>query len=170
MPRLFPFERVSFPSDASAEEVLRRLEAAIEPTAWLRNPFSTQHKAFQGKVTGNTFRISRIIHDRNSFLPTVAGSVREAGSGAVIEATLGLNPFVAAFMALWLGSVGVLAVVLGVGTLSSGQNPALALIPTGMFLFGYLLSQGGFLFESKKAKHFLEELASPAREERLPPV
>lgn len=166
MPRLFPFERVSFPSDASAQELLRRLEAAVEPTAWLRNPFSTQHKPFQGKVTGNTFKLSRIIHYRNSFLPTVSGTVREAGSGAVLEATLGLHPVVAVFMTLWLGFAGVLALALGVGLVSRGENPLPALVPTGMFLFGYLLSQGAFLFEAKKAKQFLEELASTASTER----
>ncbi|MFN0063228.1 MAG: hypothetical protein ACKVPX_12040 [Myxococcaceae bacterium] len=145
-----------------ADEIIRRLGAATEPSKWLRNPFSRNHKPYQGQITGSTFKVTRVIHYRNSFLPTVVGSVRSDGTGAVIEATLRLNPFVTAFMALWLGGVTAGAIGMTAHQLSGGKNPAAAVVPALMFVFGYLLMQGGFLFESRKAKRFLEEIASPS--------
>lgn len=123
----------------------------------MRTPFAG-HRPYQGELTGSTFNVARIIGYRNSFRPTVKGRVRPDGTGAVLEASLSLHPVVLGFMVFWLGSV-LLAGLTGVTTLlSQGKNPALALFPTGMFLFGYLLMQGGFWFESAKTKRFLEEL------------
>ncbi len=107
--------------------------------------------------------MGRIIGYRNSFLPMVNGRVRSDGTGAVLEATLALHPVVLGLMVFWLGAVLLVALGLMMTLLSQSKNPAAALFPTGMFLFGYLLMQGGFSFESAKTKRFLEALVDVHR-------
>src|SRR5260370_40603488 len=76
---------------------------AFEPTKWLRNPLSHARLPYEGRIDRNQFKISRIIHHRNSFLPTIIGSVRVDGTGAVIDATLRPHFSVIVFLALWCG-------------------------------------------------------------------
>jgi hypothetical protein len=157
---LVPYERVVLHGQLSAEEVIRRLAAAVEPRKRFRISFLADHKPYQGEITGHRFSVSRIIGYRNSFLPTVDGVVRAAGQGAVLEATLMPHPVVLAFMGFWLSAVllGSLAVLST--QLPPGRSRWLFAFPAGMLLFGYLLMQGGFWFEARRAKDFLHSLAS----------
>ena len=59
---------------------------------------------------------------------------------------------------MWLG----FALIFGIGFLiqetNKGPFKIVDLVPFGMFLFGYLLSLGGFKYESIKARNKLVEL------------
>jgi len=156
---LVPYERVCLRSEAPADEILRRLARRVEPTKWLRNPLSHAHLPYEGRIDRNQFKISRIIHHRNSFLPTIIGSVRVDGTGAVIDATLRPHFNVIVFMALWCGFLAVATAEIIARQLSNGVFQASGLIPPGMVLFGYFMMRWSFFAESKKAKRFLEDLA-----------
>lgn len=156
---LWPFQRVSLRTALPADVVLQRLAAEVEPRRWFRSPFGkTPHKRFEGEITGERFRVNRIIGYRNSFLPQVAGSVRSDGLATVLEATLMLHPVVAVFMLFWLGAVGLGGLGLLAQLATPGEHSWLALAPTGMFVFGYLLMQLAYLAEARPAKRFLEEV------------
>jgi|SRR5215469_5992326 len=153
-----PFERLTLRSELRSDEVYSRLAAAVEPVRWITNPFSRDHKPSEGEITSSGFKITRMIRYRNSFRPIVTGRIRDEGAGCVIEIILRLNVIVAVFMALWLavvtgGAIRTLAEV------SQGRSAVPALILFGMSAFGYGLMQGAFVFESRKARQFLNALA-----------
>ncbi len=159
---LLPFEKVRLVSPAPPEEVMRRLAASVEPKKWLR--FSRDHLPFQGQLRADGFTIARIIHYRNSFLPTVVGRVHaQPGGGAVIEATLRPNWAVLVFSALWMAGLLVAGFTVVAKRVSADGHLTPALILGGMLLAGYGLILGGFAFEARRAKRFLESCASGAR-------
>ncbi|OPY65440.1 MAG: hypothetical protein A4E63_02972 [Syntrophorhabdus sp. PtaU1.Bin050] len=119
----------------------------------------TGHKIFEGKVSWEGFKITRIIHYRNSFLPIVQGRFRQEEPGISISVRMYLHPFVIAFMCLWFGGIGFGICMMGKG-IASGHaafTPFL-LIPFGMLFLGWMMVSGGFRSEAKKAKVSLNDI------------
>ena len=152
-----PFERLTLRTELRSGELYRRLAAAVEPVRWIRNPFSRDHKPYEGKISSSGFKITRVIHYRNSFVPIVTGRVRDEGAGCVVEIILRPNVIVVVFMALWLSVVAGGAISI-VAEVSRGRSAVAALVPFGLSVFGYALMQAAFVFESRKAKQFLDQL------------
>jgi len=115
---------------------------------------------FSGYVVNGMFEISRVIDYRNSFLPQIKGSTEAWLNGSRLHITMQLHPAVMAFMFIWMGGVGLAAVAVISAGFSERSFEPLSLIPLAMFLFGYLLSTGGFKYESRKAKAKLIDLLS----------
>jgi hypothetical protein len=143
----------------SVEEVIASLDSQTEPKKWFR--LGRAHTMLQGTFSSDGFKITRIIHYRNSFLPIIRGTFGSGPSGTTIAIKMGLHPLVAAFMCFWFGGVGV-GILAVLAALSRGQtewNPML-LIPFGILLFGWALVSGGFWFEANKTKPVLLEMFS----------
>ena len=161
--KFLPYERLKISTTLSREEVLKRLENAIEPKQFFRY-FGSGTKPYQGHVEGSQFEISRIIGYRNSFLPMIKGNVQREISGCSIYITMHPHIFIMVFMVLWLGGVGGFFVVFLssiISLLSSGQgitDLSVLSAPAAMFILGYALFWGGFKFESIKSKNFFQEL------------
>ena len=155
--KLLPYDSFEIATTMSAEGVIAVLNDATEPAKWFR--LSTQHRTFQGSITGDGFRITRIVHYRNSFLPVIRGRLRPGPAGVTIAVTMSVHPFVTVFMCVWFGGVG-LGIVTVLASLASGQTKAapILLIPFAMLLFGWTLVAGGFWFEARKAKLILVQM------------
>jgi hypothetical protein len=155
--RFWPSDSFEIETTMTPEEIVDSLKCGVEPKKLFR--FSSAHTVFQGDLMRDGFKISRIIHYRNSFLPIVHGTFRPGHSGSIVSIKMRLHRFVAAFMCFWFGGVvvGMLAVIFG---LSSGKTQVslMLLIPFGMLAFGWALVSGGFWFEAKKQKLLLIEM------------
>ena len=64
-----------------------------------------------------------------------------------------LHPFVALFMLIWLGGIGIGAAA----ALRQAAGGAASLISIGMFVFGAALTLGAFYPEAIKARRLLEQ-------------
>lgn len=157
-----PYERLTIMTGRSVGETVATLAEVVEPKRWWRNPFSRQHKRYQGQVTPAGFEFTRIIHHRNSFLPVIKGQLQPAVSGTLVQLTLRLHPFVLVFWLLWLSMIGLAAVAGLVSWLTTPGDPA-RLIPVGMFVFGYLLCIIAFNWEARKERQFMAELLTGRR-------
>jgi hypothetical protein len=113
---------------------------------------------YEGSISGKEFKINRIIHYRNSFLPVINGSVTPVIRGCRIHITMRMAWFVILFAFVWF--IGALfgAIMIGYATIRDRENFFLAFIPFLLPALGYLLFTGGFKYESSKAKKFLREL------------
>ncbi|HEU0014462.1 MAG TPA: hypothetical protein VFQ45_12305 [Longimicrobium sp.] len=158
---LLPYERLEIESPLPPVEVCARLASVIEPRRLFR--FGRDGaRDFEGWIDGNAFEVQRIIGYQNAFLPRIAGVVEPAGSGSRITATLKLHPFVAVFMAVWMGAVLVVGVPMMIAMLlvpSVEPDRGMRLIPPGVFLAGWLLVSGSFTFEARRARALLSALA-----------
>lgn len=161
-----PFDKIVFDTKLSQEEVSNRLNAVIEPRKFFRISLSGKKNKmlYEGEIKGTSFKISRIINYRNSFLPVVFGEIISDGNQTRVIIKMRPSKSVIIFMTLWLGLVGLLCLGILISgilqlkqILKTGFSPA-SLIPFGMFAFGYSLIFFGYRFEAQKTKDFLIKL------------
>ena len=150
--KLLPYDKFEIKTSLTLEETITALKAQVEPRKWLRW-FSRDHAIFEGDVSRDGFKIMRIIHYRNSFMPVIKGTFKQSQNGINGIIKIGLHPFVIAFMCIWFGGVifGLFAIVAGLASNKIALSAPL-LIPLGMLFFGWAMVAGGFWFEAIKVK------------------
>lgn len=141
---LLPYQTFGFETPLAPDEASARLAAAVRERSWFRQPAPGQ--ALEGEVSGETFRVYRVIGYRNSFLPIVHGRLVPTAEGSRVEGVMTLHPFVLVFMLVWCGGVVVAAVSAWSGGGALGRSAAL--LPLAMLVFGWALSAGGFTAEA----------------------
>lgn len=97
--KVLPYESFTILTPDSLLIVLQRLNAKIEPIKIFR--FSQKHAPYQGSISESGFKISRIIHHQNSFLPTIRGRFEVEPHQTVIHIQMNTHPFVMAFLGFW---------------------------------------------------------------------
>jgi len=157
---LLPFDTFSLETPLAPGEVRARLAAAVEPKRRLR--LGGGRCPFEGEVEGDSFRVSRVINYRNSFLPHVRGRVVPAAAGSRIEGSMALHPAVLAFIAVWCGLVLLIGVGVWGAMLADGRWRPGALVPLGMLAFLWALSAGAFTVEARRARAMLGQIVAPA--------
>lgn len=163
MIKYIPSENIIYKTDLDSKEVLKRICKIMEPINDYRNPDlyeSDTKKLYKGDIEGNSFKISRIIDYRNSFLPVIEGTVEDAVKGSVVKVTMRLGKFVKIFMIMWYGGLGV-GLPIGVFLLFKNNFDSISfsnLVPLILALFGSSLVFMGFKSESSISKKYLAEL------------
>ena len=156
-----PFENFYIITSLKPEQVQDCLQQVVEPNNGFsfKSLFSSSSgNYFSGNVINGVFEFKRVISYRNSFLPQIKGATEAWINGSRIHVTMRMHIAVIIFMCMWLGGVGLAGVGILLQSLSKGGFEPTAFIPFGMFLFGYVLSTGGFKYESSKARNKLVEL------------
>jgi hypothetical protein len=172
--KLWPSDSFEIETRLPPEKIASSMGSWVEPKKLFR--FSSDHALFQGNVTLDGFKMTRIIHYRNSFLPVLRGTFLRAPAGTTIRIKMELHPLVMAFMCFWFSGVG-LGLAVATTALVSGrtQLSPMLLIPLGMLAFGLALVLGGFWSEAKKQKPLLLgmfqkiESSEPGRSSEPPP-
>lgn len=141
--------------------VRQRLLDVVEPRQAMRWGWNAPAKPYQGEVGDRTFQISRIIGNRNSFLPQIEGRIYPQDIGCKIDIEMKLHPLVLGFMLFWLGMVGQIAVGFLIVSIAERQFRVESLVPIGMFAFGCLLPVVGFVPEARSSRAFLTDLLTP---------
>ncbi|MCT7982521.1 hypothetical protein NG796_04365 [Laspinema sp. A4] len=155
---MFPSQRFTITTYLSPDDVEKKLIAVVDPPPQgIQFQWKRSEKPYRGQLGEHSFKISRIISYRNSFLPQIEGRIQPHGKGSQIEIEMKLHPIVIIFMCVWLSLVGQFALMFLVVLFKEEFEPAF-LIPVGMFIFGLVLPLIGFLPEAKGSKQFLREL------------
>ena len=156
--KALPVDSFEIETTQSPESLVNLLSRHIEPQKLFRFG-SRNHKPFQGSLSIDGFIMTRIIHYRNSFLPIIRGTFSPSPWGTKITIKMTLHPLVIAFMTMWLGSVGSMAVALCLAAIFSDDVAwPIPLAPLGMFIFGWALTSGGFWYEARQTKKNLQQL------------
>lgn len=168
-----PIEKYTIQTNLSEEEVLLRLRKIIgNPDRRFQFSFmgidlkkhSNASFDYEGTISDNTFKISRVIRYRNSFLPVIKGTVSSFVNKTEIHISMKMHLVVTIFMIFWLSLTGIIAsfiLIILLQSLISFNFRGLGfpmLIPVMMFLFGYLMMLFGFKYEARKAKKDLNIL------------
>jgi len=164
--KYLPFENYILITNLSPAEVYRRLADNVAPERPLQlfAQSSNTSKPYEGKISKDSFSISRVINYKNSFLPIINGNISSFVGQTQLNIKMKLASFAMVFMSLWLGIMGLACIVtLLIGIIQikqifqTGFSPML-LTPFGAFIFGCLLTVIPFKKESKIAKEFLSSL------------
>ncbi|WP_420643576.1 hypothetical protein [Candidatus Leptofilum sp.] len=74
---LIPYQKFEIKTRFSQNVTVGKVAVLVESRQIIRRPFSKDHKPFEGEIEGFTFKISRIIHYRNNFLPILVGQIED---------------------------------------------------------------------------------------------
>jgi hypothetical protein len=164
---LLPVENYIIRTTLTEEQIVQRLNEFTKNTGvksnaslfGLGNLFGQRSGGpYEGTVTSNSFKISRIISYRNAFLPVIKGSVSFLNQRE-ITISMGLNLFVKIFMIIWFSfSIISTSYMLSSYLNDSSHFIMKKFIPGQMVVFGYLMMILAFKFESRKSKKDLGTL------------
>lgn len=155
---LLPYERFIIETPLLPARAAQALADNVEPRRLLR--FGRGEKAFEGEVADNGFSIQRVIGYRNSFLPRIQGTFERSPNGTRVSGTMKLHPLALAFMVVWMGAVAIAAFVILSASLVGHEFEPAALVPVGMFFFGWAMTSGAFTIEARIAQRRLAEILS----------
>jgi hypothetical protein len=149
----------SFQVDVNAPTsvVVERLRAVVGPAPLVSVsvPWWGSDEAnppFIGKVRDGSFRIQRDSRRRNSFLPIVWGHIVATPGGTRVKVTMFIHPFVAIFMACWLG--------IAVRIMMSVSDINLFPVCIVFMIIGVAVMARGFFPEARKARQLLTRAVS----------
>ncbi|UWX62508.1 hypothetical protein N0B40_09485 [Chryseobacterium oranimense] len=150
--KYLPFERITYKTNLSEQEVLTRLSDFVEPKKFGlgRNPI----KGYEGSVNSNSFEISRVIQYRNSFLPKINGIIQKNNYETEIQVTMKLDLFVLIFLIFWCSITASVFIMI---SLTEKKISIEFFMPLLMLVFVYIMTMLCFKFESKKSKEFLKK-------------
>ncbi len=151
---LIPYDQAIVKTSLDIEQVYQKLAGVIEPRTYMR--FSRDHVYFEGSLEREAFKISRIIHYRNSFLPVILGEIRDELDGTAVILRMRLNWIVITFMLIWILMVLGMVIATLFGVLNNEALPWI--MPTLLILVMYTFALIFFHREAKKAKAYLQEL------------
>src|SRR5271168_3404103 len=101
-----PFRKFEFTTHMSTAHAARVLQEIVEPPRKWGWPTSTKRGYFEGRVAGSRFKINRIIHYQNSFMPVIEGNFRRDGLGTLVTLNMRL---VWPVVPVWIGIIAFLA-------------------------------------------------------------
>jgi hypothetical protein len=154
---ILPIEKYTLETKLTPGQVYERISRNTSPAGFFRR--DSGEGLFRGKVSPESFTISRVINYRNSFIPEISGEVTTFLGKTQVN--IRMRPFISVlvFMCFWLGGVAlgcVMMLISGIGARDSSSF--FTLIPFAMFIFGSLLFVSAFRYEVGKAKKLLAEL------------
>jgi hypothetical protein len=165
--RRFLKEHFVIHTGLNPDAIKRILEAQMEAPKTFRSPFSRKHKMFQGTLTGDTFSMSKIIHNRNSFLPIIEGTI----TGSLVEIEMHLHKhFETTFLVVAGG--GFLLFLLQLFFFTTNALPdydpsiGILLLPLGILIFVPALAFFFFKLEASRQKEYLRNLFNGTIEEK----
>jgi hypothetical protein len=149
---LIPYYWFTITTDAPVAVVTQRLAAEVAPRTFF--PFRRPKQPFQGVVKEEGFKVSRVIHYRNSFLPIIGGRFQAQEQGTVIQVGMRLHWLVMVFIAVWCGLIG--------GGFALEGRPGVGLPVVGL-MWGLALA--GFWFQAYQDRAVLTRILVGGKDE-----
>ena len=146
---LVPYQKFEIKTRLEQESARQKLAEIVEPRKLMRFGLSRNHNLFEGEIEGTSFKISRIIHYRNSFLPILVGQIQDDLDASTLRIVARPHWFV---ILLWVFFA--VAVASG-GLLAGDRSEVWVILP--VFLFFYVVPTAAFHFELYKVKKLLQE-------------
>ncbi|GAB4036352.1 hypothetical protein [Spirosoma gilvum] len=156
---LFPYWKFTLHSPLSQEEAYTRLSGEVAPIRQgLSLLWDNRPQAFTGSTSKNGFCIERIIHYKNSFLPTIYGRFLPTKTGLQIRIVMQLSPIIL-FIGIGLVCCALpILVSIAYGLLLTGHVNKALTIPSLLIVAIYVMFVGGFAYEAVTARRLLKSI------------
>lgn len=147
---LIPYQTFEIKTRLRLADARQKLQEIVEPRKFMRLGLSRNHNLFEGEMEGESFKISRIIHYRNGFLPILVGKIQDDLDASTLKVTARPTWFIILFWTFFMLAVGAGGAISG----DLLEDPWMLLL---LFLFFYGLPTALFNFEVYQAKKLLDE-------------
>jgi hypothetical protein len=97
---IFPYYRQTFVSSHSQEEILGRIREVTKEGVSYRESVVTKHE-FNGTISENSFLLSRIITQPNTFLPLIRGKIESTRTNSILFITCEMFYTTRVLLVLW---------------------------------------------------------------------
>jgi WD40 repeat protein len=152
--KLLPDYTFSLQTQDPLSVVLDRLAAQVEPPRGFRLFVSQDHLPYEGTVSEEGFKISRIIHYRNSMLPVIRGQFEQSLDQTAVQINMTLHPLVLVFLGFFYLTWYSIAAPIA---LMSGWN-GLTLLFVGLPLVILVIFGCAFWFEAQHSRRELTQI------------
>jgi hypothetical protein len=159
-----PYERLTFRTHLSEDEILQKLNKVIEPMPIFRWPGS-KHKPYEGIIYGYRFSAVRVAYMKDAFIPYIKGEISPETEGCSIHVTMEPHRLTLVFIALYCVLFGCTSLgwfLFGiVSTLAAGAidlSVVSSVLPAIFLILGYLFFTSAFKRQSVKARAFFRKL------------
>lgn len=158
--KFLPIENIIYKTKLKEDEIIKELTKNIEPKKAIRFCFFNNNstKPYEGLISGQTFRMTRIICYRNSFLPRIKGSIEKNYDGLTIKVKMKLNLSTIFFLCIWCGVVGFICLAILLQAFRYSKFEPAFIGPFVMLVFAYALTMGAFKYESNISKKDLQKI------------
>ena len=157
-----PVESYILTTKLSVDEVRARIQQNTSPKKDMGffAPKNNSSKPYEGSITSNSFKISRIINYTNSFLPIITGTISSYAGRTEVKINMRLASFVKIFVLIFMGLIGVALIVhLFLFARNMPAKSSFSLLITFIsFIFCGLLTYFAFKKESTISKQFLAKV------------
>ena len=90
-------------SDLNPVQAMESLASKVSRGQW----FSRPKTPFVGSVSGERFRITRVVGGRDSFNPMIYGRIKDSPNGSCVRVVMAIHPIVLVLMIAW--SIGLIS-------------------------------------------------------------
>ncbi len=156
---LIPYRRFELATSLEPGTVATRVAGNLSARRSFWDRITGHGRGFEGEVTSERFRFSRIIGYRNSFLPVVRGHIRPDTGGSRVDVTMTIHPAVMLFLVFWGVGFGAGAVAALVATLQGGTTGDLVVV--AVVPIAYVVITLAFGIEALKAERFIRAMLPP---------
>jgi hypothetical protein len=154
--KFIPYETFSLSSTKSIEDLVATLSQNVAQIPSFSVFRKAHDKPFEGKFSENGFRVKRVIHYLNSFIPILKGRFSRSLEGTTVTVQMIPHP-ISYFFVL---AVTIFGLIFGyaLGPLSSKRTSLVFILPVVFGMVSYIVVCCGFWFEAKQAKKELMQL------------
>lgn len=164
MKRILPFEKITYRTRLSKNQVLDRLNTNIEPKR-IFNLFGKPYtRLYTGIVRDDSFKIERVIQYRNSFRPVITGNVYTDYKGTAIDVKMKMVTPVLVLTTIWFIGILIGCIATTIMMMNDGVTIPM-LIPHLLLVLGIVMVTGGFKMETSKSKNDLSNILEAEIEE-----
>jgi hypothetical protein len=153
--QFFISEDITYVSNFSKDEISQRIAEKIEPEKMFRIT-NRSAKPYEGMISGQTFKIMRIIGYRNPYRPVIIGLITEGTDHTTIKVHMRLSVSVKIFLCIFSTIIVIAGLLFVLQAFSSEGFNAALFIPPGMLWFMFFLTSRFFKYERYISKQDLQ--------------
>ena len=161
---LFPFEHFELVSRFSVSDLAERLRLKVEPEFRFR--LSHEHLPYEGWVSETAFRIRRVIHYSNTFVPVICGRFERRGDQTQISVRMFPGVYACVVLFFWTCVFGLCmfgAMMLPVDDVASMYRWT----APGLIAFAWVVALICFWTEARRAKRFVIDVLAGRRNQGM---
>jgi hypothetical protein len=158
--QFLPYDSFTIDCNDPIPVIVERLSAWLKPMPFIPTwrqyfGFAKEGNFYRGVVSPCGFKLSKIIHHRNSFLPVILGRFEAQSNGTTVHVTMRPAFFIVGVMIAWFSFFGWMLASNLVGARPGGINMELVWAPLVFMAFMWVLSVWAFWSQAVKDKNEL---------------
>lgn len=155
---LLPYERLTYQTPLTPEEIEEALQDIVEPVKIFRFNLFSHHKKYEGEVTRESFKMSKVPQGRNASFARAIGSITQKEKNTYVEVCIDMPLSIRFFAFFWFSLLITVGVIIDNNGIPDKSSNFILLYPWTLILFGVVFFLGTFKWQASRLKRDLQEV------------